>query len=44
MKNSFDAYIKSTGKNPSKIWEQVEDALSSIILQKEDYILKAVSS
>lgn len=35
MKSSFDAYMKSIGKNPQKIWDQVEDAIRLAILTKE---------
>uniref|UniRef100_A0AAG5CRG4 Tubulin polyglutamylase ttll-15 n=1 Tax=Anopheles atroparvus TaxID=41427 RepID=A0AAG5CRG4_ANOAO len=38
MKDSFDAYIRSTGKDPSVIWEQVEDAIRTLILKKEPLI------
>ncbi|XP_053673253.1 probable tubulin polyglutamylase ttll-15 [Anopheles nili] len=35
MKDSFDAYIKANGRDPSVIWEQVEDAIRLLILKKE---------
>ncbi|KAL9693101.1 hypothetical protein quinque_012386 [Culex quinquefasciatus] len=35
MKDSFDAYIRSTGRDPTTIWEQVEDAIRLAILKKE---------
>ncbi|XP_050101606.1 probable tubulin polyglutamylase ttll-15 [Anopheles aquasalis] len=35
MKESFDAYIRSTGRDPGVIWEQVEDAIRMLILKKE---------
>ncbi|EAT45971.1 AAEL002775-PA [Aedes aegypti] len=38
MKESFDAYIRSTGRDPSTIWEQVEDAIRLAILKKESLI------
>ncbi|XP_049529495.1 probable tubulin polyglutamylase ttll-15 [Anopheles darlingi] len=35
MKDAFDAYIRSTGRDPAVIWEQVEDAIRMLILKKE---------
>uniref|UniRef100_A0A182QX78 Uncharacterized protein n=1 Tax=Anopheles farauti TaxID=69004 RepID=A0A182QX78_9DIPT len=35
MKDSFDAYLRNKGRDPSTIWEQVEDAIREIILKKE---------
>nr|XP_040227578.2 probable tubulin polyglutamylase ttll-15 [Anopheles coluzzii] len=35
MKDSFDAYVRSTGRDPTTIWEQVEDAIRLLILKKE---------
>ncbi|CAH0550539.1 unnamed protein product [Brassicogethes aeneus] len=38
MKESLNAYLRSRGKNPSVIWEQIEDAIRTIILDKEKHI------
>ncbi|XP_058064876.1 probable tubulin polyglutamylase ttll-15, partial [Anopheles bellator] len=35
MKESFDAYIRLTGRDPSVIWDQVDDAIRLLILKKE---------
>lgn len=43
MKDSFDAYVKSLGKDPSIIWVQVEEAIREIILNKEQDIVNVVS-
>lgn len=43
MKGSFDAYMKSQGKDPQIIWRQVEDAIRLAILTKEP-LLKSVAS
>lgn len=43
MKDSFDAYIRSTGRDPSGIWPQVEHAIREAILNKEHHIAKIVS-
>ncbi|KAI5707244.1 hypothetical protein M8J75_015973 [Diaphorina citri] len=47
MKESFDAYMRSKGKNPEKIWTQVDEAIRSICLNKEpmlQQLLKYYSS
>ncbi|KAG5670970.1 hypothetical protein PVAND_001198 [Polypedilum vanderplanki] len=41
MKGSFDAYVKSQGRDPQKIWNQVEDAIRVSILTKHP-LLKAL--
>jgi tubulin monoglycylase TTLL15 len=38
MKGSFDAYLKNQGKNPQIIWDQVEDAIRTALLNKEPSI------
>uniref|UniRef100_A0A182NCV4 Uncharacterized protein n=1 Tax=Anopheles dirus TaxID=7168 RepID=A0A182NCV4_9DIPT len=43
MRDSFDAYIRSTGRNPSTIWEQVEDAIRLLILKKEPSLTALLS-
>lgn len=42
MKNSFDAYVRNSGRDPQIIWERVEDAVSSIILQKEKNLIESM--
>lgn len=42
MKSSFDAYMQSTGRNPQKIWDQVEDAIRLAILTKEPLLSEIV--
>ncbi|XP_016911848.1 probable tubulin polyglutamylase ttll-15 isoform X2 [Apis cerana] len=42
MKNSFDAYVRSHGKYPEKIWNDIHEAIKEIILLKENYIIKTV--
>lgn len=44
MKDSFDAYLKTKGRDPSKVWLQVEDAIRSAILSKEHHLANAVST
>ncbi|XP_055607236.1 probable tubulin polyglutamylase ttll-15 [Uranotaenia lowii] len=38
MKDSFDAYMRSTGRDPTIIWDQVEDAIRLAILSKESLL------
>ncbi|XP_055527611.1 probable tubulin polyglutamylase ttll-15 [Wyeomyia smithii] len=38
MKESFDAYLRSIGRDPATIWEQVEDAIRLAILSKESLL------
>ncbi|KAK1132957.1 hypothetical protein K0M31_014324 [Melipona bicolor] len=42
MKDSFDAYVRSQGKNPKKVWNGVYEAIREITLSKENYIKEAV--
>ncbi|CAK9814066.1 Probable tubulin polyglutamylase ttll-15 [Anthophora quadrimaculata] len=42
MKDSFDAYVRSQGKNPEKVWNGVHEAIREITLSKESYIKEAV--
>ncbi|CAG7689966.1 unnamed protein product [Allacma fusca] len=41
MKNSFDAYLQSIGKEPETIWTQVDDAIRSVILDKEPSLIQS---
>lgn len=38
MKGSFDAYLRNLGKDPTIIWDQVEDAIRVAILAKEQLL------
>lgn len=38
MKSSFDAYMRVKGRDPQKIWDQVEDAIRVAVLEKEPLI------
>ncbi|CAL1685044.1 unnamed protein product [Lasius platythorax] len=35
MKDSFDAYVRERGKNPTEMWERVYDAIREVVLMKE---------
>ncbi|XP_067001013.2 probable tubulin polyglutamylase ttll-15 isoform X1 [Anabrus simplex] len=41
MKDSFDAYIRSKGKDPQKVWNQVHEAIRNICLLKEPLIIQS---
>ncbi|KAK9885024.1 hypothetical protein WA026_009250 [Henosepilachna vigintioctopunctata] len=43
MKESLNAYLKSKGKEPLKIWNQIEDSIRLTILSKEQDILNVVN-
>ncbi|XP_058799666.1 probable tubulin polyglutamylase ttll-15 [Phymastichus coffea] len=38
MKESFDSYVRSKGKDPQKMWEDCFKAITSVILKKEAHI------
>lgn len=42
MRDSFDAYVRTTGKDPSKMWDKIEDAIRHVILSKEEAILNVM--
>ena len=42
MKDSFDAYLRSQGKDPTKVWHGVHEAIREITLLKESHIKEAV--
>ncbi|XP_046687090.1 probable tubulin polyglutamylase ttll-15 [Homalodisca vitripennis] len=44
MRDSFNAYVRSLGKDPSKIWLQVEEAIRAVCLAKESAISKVLST
>ncbi|KAG5887696.1 hypothetical protein JTB14_002017 [Gonioctena quinquepunctata] len=39
MRDSLNAHLQSKGKDPAVIWEQIEDAIRTIILAKEPLIV-----
>lgn len=42
MKAVFDGYLRSKGRDPDVIWQQVEDAIRLAVLSKERHIVDAV--
>jgi len=43
MKQSFNAYLKSINRNPDEVWQQVDEALRSLLLSRETALLTATS-
>ncbi|GBP58032.1 Tubulin polyglutamylase ttll6 [Eumeta japonica] len=42
MKNSFDVYLRSQGKDPAAVWSEVQNAITEVFLKKEHHINEAV--
>lgn len=40
MKAAFDSFLRQEGKDPTKIWTQVDNAIRSIYLTKEVSVFK----
>uniref|UniRef100_A0A0A9X8G8 Tubulin polyglutamylase TTLL6 n=1 Tax=Lygus hesperus TaxID=30085 RepID=A0A0A9X8G8_LYGHE len=43
MKESFDGYMMSIGRDPKTIWLQIEEAIRQVCLKKESQIMKYLS-
>ncbi|GAB6022539.1 hypothetical protein CHUAL_006644 [Chamberlinius hualienensis] len=39
MKESFNAYFSSKGKNPKLVWNQIEEAIRQVLFEKEQYLI-----
>lgn len=42
MKESLNAFLRAQNKNPEHIWSQIEDAIKTVVLSKEQSILDIV--
>ncbi|KAL4715788.1 hypothetical protein ACJJTC_006367 [Scirpophaga incertulas] len=42
MKSAFDIYVKSKGDDPSRIWQQVQEAIAEVFVTKEKHIIEAL--
>lgn len=42
MRDSLNAYLRSKNKDPSVIWEQIEDSIRIVMLAREPKIVEAV--
>ncbi|KAJ3636823.1 hypothetical protein MTP99_000332 [Tenebrio molitor] len=43
MRESLNAFLRSKGQDPQKIWNQIEDSIRTLILNKEPKIVDVVS-
>ncbi|XP_026741588.1 tubulin polyglutamylase TTLL7 isoform X2 [Trichoplusia ni] len=39
MKESFDSYARSKGKDPAPVWEEIQKALAEVFIRKEHHII-----
>ncbi|XP_030034757.2 probable tubulin polyglutamylase ttll-15 [Manduca sexta] len=44
MKDSFDVYAKSKGKDTTKMWEDVQKAIADVFVKKEYHVIQALKS
>ncbi|XP_077297867.1 tubulin tyrosine ligase-like 15 [Arctopsyche grandis] len=44
MRDSFDHYVRSQGKDPSVIWKQVDEFLAQVFLKHEPLIISALKN
>ncbi|KAJ8979645.1 hypothetical protein NQ317_001352 [Molorchus minor] len=44
MRDSLNTYLQEQGRDPSVIWEQIEDSIRTIVLAKEPLILNVLKS
>lgn len=40
MKQTLNAYLRSLGKDPDKVWMQIEDSIRSVYVAKHDMMNK----
>ncbi|CAG2118952.1 unnamed protein product, partial [Medioppia subpectinata] len=40
MKESFNAYLRSLGKDPNFVWKQIEDSIKTVYYAKEEQMLR----
>lgn len=43
MKESLNAFLRSQNKDPSTIWNQIEEAIRTVVLAKEPLILEVLN-
>ncbi|CAG5043659.1 unnamed protein product [Parnassius apollo] len=44
MKEAFNTYVRSKGKNPAIMWEEVEKAITEVFLKKEHHVIEALKN
>ncbi|KAJ8720067.1 hypothetical protein PYW07_012110 [Mythimna separata] len=42
MKEAFDIYVRSKGKDPTTIWKEVQKAIAEVFLMKESFLIDKV--
>ncbi|XP_072941418.1 probable tubulin polyglutamylase ttll-15 [Epargyreus clarus] len=42
MKEAFDTYARSKGKDTTRMWEEVQKAISEVFIKKENHIIEAL--
>lgn len=42
MRDSLDAHLRSVGKDPSVIWDQIHDSITEILLLKENLLVEVL--
>ena len=40
MKETFNSYLKTIGKDPNLVWNQIEDSIRTVYLTKEEQMLR----
>lgn len=43
MKESLNAYIRSENKDPNVIWDQIEDSIRTVFLNKEELLINSAN-
>lgn len=43
MKESLNTYLRTLGKDPTTIWEQIEDSIRTVLLAKEQDIVNVAN-
>ena len=44
MKETFNAYMRSVGKDPNFVWKQIEDSIKTVYYTKEEQMLRLTAS
>ncbi|CAD0197651.1 unnamed protein product [Chrysodeixis includens] len=44
MKESFDSYARSKGKDPAPMWEDIQKAIAEVFITKEHHIIDALKA
>ena len=44
MKETLNAYLRSIGQDPQRIWQQIEECISSVFVDKEPHMFGLMNS